>query len=87
MCLLVADWTKNSTTAEHVLIDVLNEPDNYGMRWEPSAGKPGKPDVELALHLLVSDLIRNSTMVERPSFDVLSLTSTASDGKHPQEMW
>ena len=38
---LVADLTKDNTTAERLLVDILNEPDNYGIRWEAAGGKPG----------------------------------------------
>lgn len=37
----MADLVKDSVTAEHLLVDVMNEPDNYGIRWEAAAGKPG----------------------------------------------
>lgn len=48
---LVADLTKNSNTAEHLLVDVLNEPDNYGIKWEASEGKAGR-----GKHLSVADV-------------------------------
>ena len=40
---LVADLVKDKVTSDHLLVDVLNEPDNYGIRWEAAARKPGEP--------------------------------------------
>ncbi|KAL0040077.1 hypothetical protein WJX79_005360 [Trebouxia sp. C0005] len=50
---LVADLVKDHITSSHLLIDVLNEPDNYGIRWEAGNGKPGLAD----LYLLAMDAI------------------------------
>lgn len=38
----MADLVKDPVTSEHLLVDVLNEPDNYGIRWEAAQGKPSK---------------------------------------------
>jgi len=43
----VADLVKDKVTSSHLLIDVLNEPDNYGIRWEAGNGKPGDPAASL----------------------------------------
>ena len=40
----MADLVKDSVTAEHLLVDVLNEPNNYGLRWEAAGSKPGVSD-------------------------------------------
>ena len=37
----MADLVKDGVTADHLLVDVLNEPDNYGIRWEAGNSKPG----------------------------------------------
>ena len=38
---LVADLVKDKLTSSRLLVDVLNEPDNYSIRWEAGNGKPG----------------------------------------------
>ena len=43
---LVADLVQGDTiTQNHLIVDILNEPDNMGLRWEPAAGKPGMIDL------------------------------------------
>lgn len=33
---------------KQVMLDILNEPDNFGLRWEPSGNKPGLKDLYLS---------------------------------------
>ncbi len=46
---LLRDLTaKDATIAPHLLVDVLNEPDNNGIAWAAQGGKPGLSDLYLA---------------------------------------
>jgi hypothetical protein len=52
----VQDWVQLATaiaqdpiSKDRVMIDILNEPDNFGVRWEASAGKPALKDLYLSV--------------------------------------
>lgn len=40
---------KDPISKDHVMFDLLNEPDNYGIRWEASGGKPGLENLYLSV--------------------------------------
>ncbi|RYF08132.1 MAG: hypothetical protein EOO40_08025, partial [Deltaproteobacteria bacterium] len=42
---LVAELAEDPITKSHMFVDLLNEPDNYGLRWEAANGKPGLADL------------------------------------------
>jgi hypothetical protein len=46
---------------DRILVDVLNEPDNYGVRWEAGGGKPGLTELYLsamdAMHAVAPHLL------------------------------
>ncbi|MBA3237641.1 MAG: cellulase family glycosylhydrolase [Parachlamydiaceae bacterium] len=39
---------KDPISKDHVMFDLLNEPDNFGIRWESSGDKPGLEDLYLS---------------------------------------
>lgn len=45
---LATEISKNPEASKKVMIDILNEPDNFGIRWEASGDKPGLSDLYLS---------------------------------------
>jgi len=45
---LAAALAADPTTSSRVMLDILNEPDNFGLRWEASGGKPALKDLYLS---------------------------------------
>lgn len=45
---LATEISKNPEASKKVMIDILNEPDNFGIRWEASGDKPGLGDLYLS---------------------------------------
>lgn len=45
---LVQAVSQQPATKDKILIDILNEPDNYGIRWEQSGDKPALKDLYLS---------------------------------------
>ena len=56
---LVTDLTQDADTKGHLLVDILNEPDNQGIRWEAAGGKPALAD----LYLKAADAISQAAAV------------------------
>lgn len=56
---LVTDLTKDTQTKSHLLVDLLNEPDNQGIRWEAAGGKPALAD----LYIQAADAITQAAPV------------------------
>jgi aryl-phospho-beta-D-glucosidase BglC (GH1 family) len=46
---LVADLQAMPHTPGKLMIDIMNEPDAYDLKWEPSAGRPGMSDLYLRM--------------------------------------
>jgi aryl-phospho-beta-D-glucosidase BglC (GH1 family) len=38
---LVSELSTDPVVRDHLMVDVLNEPDQYGLQWQPQNGKPG----------------------------------------------
>lgn len=46
---LVKDLLKQPNVPGKLMIDIMNEPDAYNLRWEPSGGRPGMTDLYLRM--------------------------------------
>jgi hypothetical protein len=46
---LITEIVKDPVSKKMLMIDILNEPDNYGIRWEASGGKPGLKDLYISM--------------------------------------
>ena len=56
---LVTDLTKDADTKSHLLVDILNEPDDQGIEWAAAGGKPALAD----LYLKAADAISQAAPV------------------------
>lgn len=45
---LVSAISQDPISKDRIMIDILNEPDNFGIRWEASGGKPALKDLYLS---------------------------------------